>query len=324
MILTITPNPLLDFVIHEAQPPTAGGHRVGHIPYTVGGKGINVARMLKTLGRPGLAVSFAGGPNGEKVRQRLKEQGISAILIPTGAETRAGINVVVNHPPSQMWWIEEGEELTSSECQALFEAVDRECSRTRFLAMSGTIPGKGQTGFYRGLLERCREGTAEIYLDAHGKPLIEALHVGGFFLKHNRDECRESFGLDPLNPLDRQKLMATLREKRVTGALITDGPRACVLIDHVSISIFQPPSVREVSAVGSGDAALAGFIFRRAEGESLIESTRWALAAGAADACHPGPCEATFQEVAALVDKVVLLETIPGGAPLKFRDDQSR
>ncbi|MBF0503155.1 MAG: hypothetical protein HQM09_23715 [Candidatus Riflebacteria bacterium] len=310
MILTVTPNPLLDFILHEERPPTPGGHRVRSIKWTVGGKGINVARMLKTLGRPALALTFAGGPNGERIRSRLKDQGISAYFIQTEKETRSGINFVIDEPPSQTWWIEEGEPLTTVECMTMFEAVYREREKARFIAMSGSVPGPGQASFYRCLLEKIHGFNGEIYLDARGETLREATRVGGFFLKHNRDECLETFGLDPLNIADHPKLLSEFKRHGITGALITDGPRPATLLDHVSATYLLPPEIQEVSSVGSGDAALAGFIFARSEGKSLVESARWALAAGAADACHAGPCEASFPDIERLLGRVIIEKTV--------------
>lgn len=297
MILTITPNPLLDYIIHSPTPPSQGGHRTRFIDWTVGGKGINVARMLKTLGRPALAMGFAGGPNGEKIRLRLKDQGVSALFIPTDAETRVGINMVVENPPDQTWWIEDGEELLESEIGAFLEKMEQQLPRAKYIALSGTIPGKNNRDFYRRVIERCRPYPCEIFLDARGEPLQEALEAGGFFLKHNRDEARETFGIDPFDEACSDAFFRRLAEAGVWGALITDGPRAALAWDPPAIMTLNPPQVREVSAVGSGDAAMAGLLWGLANGLSRLESARWAMAAGAADAMQPGPCQADFQEI---------------------------
>ncbi|HEY9070081.1 MAG TPA: PfkB family carbohydrate kinase [Candidatus Ozemobacteraceae bacterium] len=297
MILTITPNPLLDYIIHAPEPPAQGGHRCRFIDWTVGGKGINVARMLKTLGRPALAMGFAGGPNGDKIRQRLREQGVPALLTPTAAETRVGINTVIERPSSQTWWIEDGEELAESEILAFLETLETQLPKTSFVAMSGTIPGHGNRDLYRRVIERCRCHPCELYLDGRGEPLRQALQAGGFFLKHNRDEARETFGIDPFDESCTAEFFARLAEARVWGALITDGPRQALAWDPPHIWRLEPPPVREVSAVGSGDAALAGLIWARATGLNWREASLWAMAAGAADALHPGPCAASFSDI---------------------------
>ena len=67
---------------------------------------------------------------------------------------------------------------------------------------------------------------------------------------------------------------------------------------------FTPPRVREISAVGSGDATLAGMIFARVQGLSMIDAVKWEMAAGAADAAHAAPCSAAYEEIEVLFQKV--------------------
>ncbi len=304
MIVTITPNPLLNYVLHLPSFPPDAPRRLDSLPWTVGGKGINVARLLKTLGRPAVALGFGGGPNGEKIRQRLQDSGITARLIPTSGETRVGIDLIIDQPPSHHWWMENGADLTTSEVLALVEEAERWRDRATFVAMSGTLPGNGQSDLYRRLLESLTGSRAEIYLDARGAPLLEALAVGGFFLKHNRQEFLETFQVDPFADPAANPAFERLARNRVPGALITDGAGPALLWDPPHFHVLIPPRVRQISAVGSGDAALAGFIFARTLGHPPLEAARWAMAAGAADAGHAGPCEATFEEVAALLPQV--------------------
>ncbi|GAB4270015.1 MAG: 1-phosphofructokinase [Candidatus Rifleibacteriota bacterium] len=297
MILTVTPNPLLDFVLLSPRIPQPGGKRLDKLPFTVGGKGINVARMLKTLGRPALALTFAGGANGIKIVKALQDQGISFDLVETLSETRAGINLVVEEPNYHTWWIENGEDLQKFEVDKMLEKIGALKAGSSFIALSGTIPGRRNDDFYLKVLEECRDFRGEIYLDARGAPLKAACKAGGFFLKHNRDEAIETFALDPFADADQSAFFRLLEKMRIWGAMITNGKGDVLLWDNDKIRRLKPAPAKEVSAVGCGDAALAGFLYGRAQGLSLFESAAWGLAAGAADAEHSGPCEATFSEV---------------------------
>jgi len=304
MIITITPNPLLDFIIHNANKPESGAHRQQYIPCTVGGKGINVARMLKTFGRPALAITFAGGPNGQKIKSILKDQGIIARFIQTNAETRMGINFVVSAPPSQSWWIEDGNEISESEITDMLNTFAENLPKASYIVLSGTIPGKRNHDLYKRVLEKCIGFSAEIIIDARGEPLRKALEIGGFFLKQNRDETLETFGLDPFNPCEWPDLEKQFLLRRLSGAFITNGREKAVLWISQRKIFFVPPPILEVSAVGSGDAASAGFVYARSQGMDLIEAGRWAIASGTADALHPGPCEAGFDEIVSFLRKV--------------------
>ena len=307
MILTITPNPLLDYVIHSKEKPQPGGHRVRSIDYTVGGKGINVARMLKTFGRPALALGFAGGPNGQKIKTKLVDQGVYAEFVETHEETRLGINYVIEKPHDQTWWIEEGNELQESEVAALIELTRSHLPKTSLLAMSGTISGRKNQDLYRRILESIKDFRGEIYLDARGEALREACKVGGFFLKHNRNEAIETFGIDPFVETHQHSFFKKLQNMRIWGAMITDGKNNILLWDGNKIFLLEPAPSVEVSAVGCGDATLAGILFGRSENMSLFEASLLGLAAGAADSQYPGPCEAEFR---AIEHKVSLIKVL--------------
>lgn len=298
MILTITPNPLLDYIIYNERQPSSGGHRVDELCYTVGGKGINVARMLKTLGKPPLALTFSGGENGVKMQKKLVQQGIFARFVDTSVETRVGINCIVQKPQNHTWWIEKGQEITEKEIVAMLSLIQLSISKTNFVAMSGSIPGINNSDFYARALKTLKNFRGEIYIDATGDALSLACEVGGFFLKHNRDEAIESFQLDPFDRNETKSFFSKLLANRILSALITDGEREAIFWDGIDIHRFKPAPAKLVSSVGCGDASLAGLLYGRASGMSLIDSVKWGLAAGAADAECSGPCEAEFNRVA--------------------------
>ncbi len=174
--------------------------------------------------------------------------------------------------------------------------------------MSGTIPGKNNTDLYLKILQQCNSCNGEIYIDARGLPLEMACRAGGFFLKHNRDEALQTFNLDPFNSGERQVLFSRLRRQKIWGALFTDGKAETLLWDGEQIFILAPAAAREVSAVGCGDATLAGFIFARSQGMSLLEAARWGMAAGAADCEMAGPCEANYESVETKLAQVKILQ----------------
>jgi 1-phosphofructokinase family hexose kinase len=309
MILTVTPNPLLDYILTQDEIPAPGGKRVEEINCTVGGKGLNVARMLKTLGRPAFALSFAGGANGSKIAKLLKHQGISHKLIDTDCETRAGINLVVKKPLYHTWWIEKGNELKNNEVRNFIGAIVENSKQASFIAMCGTIPGKRHPDLYKKILEELKGFKGEIYLDARGIPLKLACDAGGFFLKHNRDEAIETFSLDPFKPSDQPEFFARLKHCKIWGALITNGKSDSLYWDGSKVNVFSSAASKVLSAVGCGDATLAGLLYGRTQGWSFKDAVCWGLAAGAADSEKAGPCEADYKTVKSKLDQIKLIQS---------------
>jgi fructose-1-phosphate kinase PfkB-like protein len=296
MILTITPNPLLNYTIHGIA-SESGERRCEKLPFTVGGKGINVARMLKSFGQPATAITFAGGSSGSSIIEQLRQQGIPARFVRTAVETRIGIDVFPDGPIPHNWWIEHGGELTDREILEMVQLLREELPYARFVAMSGSIPGKGQRDFYEKILLAIKDFRGEIFIDAKGDPLRFACRHGGFFLKHNREEAKETFALDPFIPEQTGEFCRILWRHKIWGAMVTDGKNPVWLWDGTNTYLLEPAPAREVSAVGCGDATLAGLIYGRSLGMSVLQSALVGLAAGAADSECAGPCIADYPAV---------------------------
>lgn len=295
MIITVTPNPLLNYVLDSFE-EKSGETRCDKISAVAGGKGINVARMLKQMGQPALAMSFSGGANGEKLRQILAQESICMRWVNTAAETRMGVDLM-GKSGMHAWWLENGGELEDDEIESLLHEIAKELPKTSYLALSGTVPGRKNRDFYQRILQLCKNFTGEIFVDAHGDSLKNACSVGGFFLKHNREEAVASFGLDPLKRDELVKLIEFWKDSRIWGAMVTDGSNDVILWDGKQIFTLIPAPIKQVSAIGCGDATLAGMIYGRSRGMTLIQSALLGLAAGAADAECSQPCSADFSSV---------------------------
>ena len=83
MIITVTFNPSLDSIYTLSQFPIEGDHNRVPNPYrTVGGKGINSARALFSLGADVLALTTIGGDNGQVVKSKLDTEQIPVHYFP--------------------------------------------------------------------------------------------------------------------------------------------------------------------------------------------------------------------------------------------------
>src|SRR5919112_1288289 len=76
MILTVTLNAAVARTLVVPSLTLGHRHRAPESMTLAGGKGVNVARSLRTLDVPVLATGFAGGRNGEPIRhgRRLRRQ----------------------------------------------------------------------------------------------------------------------------------------------------------------------------------------------------------------------------------------------------------
>src|SRR5690625_249084 len=76
MIITITANPAVDISYPLDELVIDDVNRVASVSKTAGGKGLNVARVVRQLGEEVGASGFLGGSFGNFIREEVKRQNI--------------------------------------------------------------------------------------------------------------------------------------------------------------------------------------------------------------------------------------------------------
>jgi len=94
MIITLTGNLLAERTFEFSSWEPGKTQRAARESFQVGGKGINVSRMLTRLGARTLALCFAGGASGGECLRWLGQQGIGHHAFQTSMPTRTGLVVV--------------------------------------------------------------------------------------------------------------------------------------------------------------------------------------------------------------------------------------
>ncbi len=96
MIITVTLNAAIDKSLSVPNFRLGRRHRTVEQTTMPGGKGVNVARTLKTLGQPVIATGFAGGPTGTRIVEQLTEESILNDFVRIREESRT--NTAVHDP----------------------------------------------------------------------------------------------------------------------------------------------------------------------------------------------------------------------------------
>src|SRR5690554_6781530 len=94
MIITVTLNPALDRIIYLESFSPGKLNRCKKTVVRAGGKGINAARILKTLGVEVEVLGIVGAYTGDKIRELLAEEGISCDLTSSSYISRENVKIV--------------------------------------------------------------------------------------------------------------------------------------------------------------------------------------------------------------------------------------
>lgn len=289
-IYTLTGNLLAERTLEFESWSPGKLQRAQRESFQVGGKGINVSKMLNRLGAPNTVLCFAGGASGAECEAWLRERNFHFVAFPNDRSTRTGTVVRAPGQPETTFFSPDVAPSPDAiaACAAFLDAQPPQ----QVLALCGSFPGWSDDSFdvlRRSLVRWLQRGTLAV--DVYGPPLRWAANQPCALVKINATEFAGLVGAgvsvsDGLAAHDESLA-------RVGGWVVSDGPRTVWVREGTAPPMsFTPPVVKEVSATGSGDVMFAAILdsrFRR--GATLHQAVSNALPLAAANAAHPGVAE---------------------------------
>jgi tagatose 6-phosphate kinase len=262
MILCVTLNPCLDKTL--TVPPWRPGELVRGtaVREVVGGKGNNVARALKRLGRSPRPVTFLGGAVGAACEARLRDDDdLDPLVVPTRAATREILTVRTGTTAEQTAFFDPDPAIEPEEAERMQQAVDRALRvDAEVLTLSGSSPSPATHELYSELISTARARRVPVFLDTYG-PALEA--IWGFWpdaIQLNRREAAAHLRTKPSELTDAQvvALLDSWSRHGVRCAIVTNGPSPVLAKVDGRHYRACPPPIAAVNPIGSGDCLQAG------------------------------------------------------------------
>jgi 1-phosphofructokinase/tagatose 6-phosphate kinase len=294
MIITVTLNAAIDRTLAVPNFRLGRRHRATEQTAMAGGKGVNVARALKALGQPVIATGVAGGPTGTRIIEHLTEEAILNDFVRIREESRTSTAVVDPTSGEQTEINERGPAVTETELELFVDKLLYLAKGAAVCVFAGSLPSGVDPGLYGRLTEELRKLEVTTVLDSEGEPLRLATRASPQVVSPNEPEAEELVGHEFADEEDRRTAVAEMVELGAREALMTL-PDGCLALVHGDPDANAPTLYRAtleplepVSAVGAGDAFLAGFVSAR-YGELPAEyCLRYAVACGAESTQHFG------------------------------------
>ncbi|MCX7681623.1 MAG: 1-phosphofructokinase [Anaerolineae bacterium] len=300
MIVTVTPNPVLDRTLIV---PRIVWHEVIRATTTRldwGGKGFNVSRALKALGMDSVAVGFIGGATGELLERGLRELGIATDFVRIAGETRTNVVIAEQDTGRYLKVNEAGPVVSAEEQAALLALVRRRVRPGELWVLSGSLPLGVPPAFYADLVVTVQQAGAQAFLDTSGEPLLLGCQAGPYLVKPNAVEAQEVTGQEIDDDDDALAAARFFLEQGVQVVALSLGAGGLVLASRGWAVRARPPQVEARNPVGAGDALLAGVAWAMLRGLTPEEIARWGVACGAAAAASEGVAFGSREEVEAL------------------------
>jgi 1-phosphofructokinase len=290
MIITLTLNPSLDRAIEIGELVRGEVIRATRARLDPGGKGVNVTRALLANGIASTAVLPCGGEEGQHLVRLLQAEGVDPITVAIAGHTRS--NVTLAEPDGTVTKINEpGPTLTAAEFEAVTAEVLRVAAGADWVVLCGSVPPGLTTESFSLLCKRLVQAGVRLAVDTSGPALRCAAEAGAAVLKPNRNELAEVIGAELDSLGDVVDAARQLRSWGAGAVLASLGADGAVLVDDDGVIVGDSPVDRPRSAVGAGDALLAGFLAAGARGsDALAEALAWGAAAVSLPGSRmPGP-----------------------------------
>ena len=123
MIITVTLNAAIDKTVAVPSFRLGRRHRAVEQTAMAGGKGVNVARALKALGRPVIATGFAGGHTGTRIIEQLTDEAILSDFVRIREESRMSSAVIDPTSGEQTEINERGPSVSEAELELFFDKL---------------------------------------------------------------------------------------------------------------------------------------------------------------------------------------------------------
>ena len=317
LIVTVTMNAAIDRTLTVPNFQRGQRHRASAGMTLAGGKGINIARALKQLGVPVVATGLAGGRTGTRIVEELTAEAILNDFVRIDGESRTSTAIVDPTGSSYTELNEWGPQVRPEELEMLLEKLAYLSQGADYVVFAGSLPRAVEDDFYAVAVRELNRRGAQTVLDSEGEPLRHGVQAEPLLVTPNEREAEALVGQEFHDDEDVLTGLETIAELGARNVLITRESGCWALLRSERLpSLYRAtaPRVDPVSAVGSGDVLLAGFIAARLEGRSDEEALRSAVAAGAASTLEIGAGRFEPREAGRFVGSVEVTQLEPVGS----------
>ncbi|MFO8004698.1 1-phosphofructokinase family hexose kinase [Thioalkalivibrio sp.] len=306
-IVTLTMNPALDLSTSVDKVVSKHKLRCAGARFDPGGGGVNVARVIQRLGGQASALYAVGGPLGEVYQGLLEAELDGALPIAIEGNTRQSLNVSETSTGEEYRFVLKGPQWREEEWRGALESVEECLSDGAYVVVSGSLPEGVPDDFPARVARLAKEAGARCVVDASGAALEEALQEGVFLIKPNLRELTDVTGAE-LDSREQQKdaLRRIVEDGGSVLVALSLGADGALFASADGVFHMAAPAVETRSAVGAGDSFVAALVLRLADGRSLPDAARYAVAAGAAallsegtEMCRAEDVERLYHELGA-------------------------
>ena len=306
MIITVTLNPAIDKTIEIDEFKIGNVNRIVSTRVDVGGKGINVSKVIKELQHKSLALGFLGGGSGNQIKKYLDDSNIRNDFLTVKGETRTNLKIIdkVNNTHTDI--NENGPSVTLSDITNMKEKIIEYCEEKSLVVLSGSVPSGINSSIYAEIIKDIKNKGGKVILDADGDMLMQGMKAGPYLVKPNIDELEKAFGISIDNENKIIETSKKILEYGVKYVVISLGGEGSMFISRDKIAKVAGLKVEVKSTVGAGDSMVAALAIATDNNYSFEETMKLACATSAANVMTEGTQTGRLIDIQELKKQVII------------------
>ncbi|MDT4985188.1 MAG: 1-phosphofructokinase [Pseudonocardiales bacterium] len=271
MLLVATPNLCVDRTQTIADLVPGAVMRALEVEVSAGGKGVNIARVVRAHGRRATLVGLVADNDRAHLLGLLKGEGADVVDVPIPGDVRMAM-IMIERPGGRTTVLNEpGSTISTQSWQHYRDAVEHALPGHTVLACSGSLPPGAPVDAYGQLVELAHRAGIPALVDSAPAALRGSLASRPDLVTPNLQEAEAAISggsgsvLADADTDVRERATAaalTLCELGARAAAVTAGAAGVALADADSRQVRWVPTVQVdvISAVGAGDSFLAGVL----------------------------------------------------------------
>ena len=306
MITTVCMNPCFDKTAETDRVNVGDVTRLRNVRVDVGGKGVNVAIVLRRLNEAARCVGCLGEENADRFLRMIAREDVSFDYMAVPGEIRTNLKMLDHNKQTVIEINEPGISLTETQIQQFLQLLKEKSEDSQYVVLSGRLPDGCPQNTYQCFMEAL-EGK-KVVLDAADESLLHGIKAHPYLIKPNLPEMQTIM----------RKELRTLREICDAAMFLIDygaqnvvvsmGKTGAVFVNEKK-TLFAPAlRVEARSTVGAGDAMVGGILTGLMRGANMTEAFKFGVAAGAASVMTDGTQLVRKNDFDSLLPKVTVQE----------------
>ena len=186
MITTVCMNPSFDKTASVSKLVPGDVNRLQDVRIDVGGKGINVAIVLKRLGIPVSCVGCLGEENSIAFLHLIRREDVPFEYLAVPGEVRTNLKLLDREQKLITEFNEPGVIMNASQLDSFIALLRERASESEYVVLSGRLPAGCPENTYQLCMQQIHE--KKWVLDAAGESLLHGIKEKPFLVKPNLPE----------------------------------------------------------------------------------------------------------------------------------------